>query len=184
MSVSPVLEKLQFRALNNLNYRWAIVLIVASIIVPAVVFMTIVVHYDLNNLSRGQVVLALGVGGITSFFIVAFIFSKFLAMLFTMTFYEDHMKVKSGNSSTQYDFKQMQSLEIWNNSDYAKLIVHYHDQKIKFHVGFANLLKVRPILEVEDKLDLIFSPQRGFTKRVVNHKGICKITYTLLHPCT
>ncbi len=178
MNSLPPLAHIQFRALNSRNYRWAIVLIIAAIIIPAAVFMAIVIHYNLTNLSRGQVISSLAVGGIISFFIVAFIFSKFLAESFTMTFYHDYMEVQSAKKKVQFSLTKMDSFEIWNNSDYSKLIVRYDNREIKYHVGFANLIKTVSILEAEDALDIAFSPQRGFTKHIVNQKGINKITYT------
>lgn len=174
----PTPTQILFRALNQRNYRLAIVLIILAIIVPAAIFMAIVIHYNITDLSRGQVISFLAVGGIISFFIVAFIFSKFLADNFTMTFHNSCIAVQSSNTISNFDFVHLESFQIWNNSDYSKLIIRHDNQVIKYHVGFANLIKTTPILAAEDTLDIVFSPQLGFTKHIANQKGINIITYT------
>ncbi len=178
MGVGPNSTQIQFRALNQPNYRLAIVMIILATIVPAVIFMAIVIHYNITNLSRGEVVSCLAVGGIISFLIVAFIFSKFLAEQFTMTFHTDYIEVQSSKTNDTFDFAHLESFQIWNNSDYSKLIIRHGHQLVKYHVGFANLIKTIPILAAEDTLDIVFSPQLGFTKHIVNRKGINIITYS------
>lgn len=178
IEAEPTSTQIQFRALNQRNYRRAIVLIILAIIVPAAVFMAIVIHYNLTGLSRGQILACLAIGGIISFFIVAFIFSKFLAEHFSMIFHADYIEVQSTKTTRRFDFAQLESFQIWNNSDYSKLIIRHGNQVVKYHVGFANLIKTIPILAAENTLDIVFSPQLGFTKHIVNQKGINIITYT------
>lgn len=60
-------DHLTFRALISKRYPLAIVLIIMAILIPAALFMVIVIYNEITNLSRGQVVCMMGVAGFLSF---------------------------------------------------------------------------------------------------------------------
>lgn len=177
MKPETIIENLNFRALETKMYRIAIFLIVLAILIPAAVFMIIVIYYDIKNLGRGQIVSIMGLAGFASFFLVAFIFSKFLAKNYVMAFYPEKLTVQFELKEQQFELNRIRKFEVWNNSDYSKLVLYYDDEEIKYHVGFANLLNVKPILQDENILDVVFTEKKGFIKQVNNVKGYSKICY-------
>ncbi|WP_223583183.1 hypothetical protein [Sphingobacterium sp. GVS05A] len=173
-----VIGNLTFRALSSKRYQIAIGLILIAILIPVAAFMGFVMHNNITDLNRGQIIGIMGGLGILSFACVAFIFSKFLAKKYIMAFYSDRIVVQ-GDGVRQFDLDKIASFDIWNDSDYAKLVISYQEKLVKYHVGFANLIYGKPILENRDKLDAIFTKERGFDKMVENRKGITRIYYSI-----
>jgi len=170
------IEDLNFRALDSKRYRITIVL---AILIPASIFMAIVVYNDITNLGRGQIISIMGVAGFAFFFLVAFVFSKCLAKKYRIVFYSNIVIVQCEGKEIALELSKILSFEVWNLSDYAKLVIRYENLSIKYHVGFANLLNAKPILEPVDKLDLVFTSEKGFVKRIENIKGVVKISYCI-----
>ena len=90
--------ELEFKALNQREYRIAIVLIVLAILIPALLFMIFVVLNNLNKIPRSFLIGILGILGIISFFILALIVNKTLGKKYELTFNETELLIKSNKT--------------------------------------------------------------------------------------
>ncbi|ULT25565.1 hypothetical protein KUH03_00685 [Sphingobacterium sp. E70] len=94
-----VIGNLTFRALSSKRYQIAIGLILMAILIPVAAFMGFVMHNNITDLNRGQIIGIMGGLGIVSFVCVAFIFSKFLAKNISWHF----IQIASWCKGTGYD---------------------------------------------------------------------------------
>lgn len=169
--------ELEFKALNQREYRIAIVLIVLAILIPALLFMIFVVLNNLNKIPRSFLIGILGILGIISFFILALIVNKTLGKKYELTFNETELFIKS-NKTEVINYYEINSIRIHNNTDYSKIVIHKKDgSDFKLFVGMANLLNNKDILEPASILDSAL--EKKFRKEVTKRKGIDIIIYKI-----
>ncbi len=170
---------LHFKGMTKKQYSYAIFFIVFSIFFVAGLFAAIAIYYSLYNITRAQVILTCGTGGIITFFILAFLFKKLLADKFELDFKQHQVVIKSDKINEVIEYSHLRELEIRNNTDYSYLLfTDNKDKKVKIFVGMANLLSSKSIILVpSDKLDILFK-ENHFRKETYIKKGMEYIIYS------
>ncbi|WP_244893032.1 hypothetical protein [Elizabethkingia ursingii] len=170
---------LSFRGMTQSQYRLSIFFIILSIFLIPTIFMTIVISYQLNKISKSMVIIIMGISAIIVFFIISFLFKKLLASNFKIHFEDKQAAISSKNINRVVLYENIEKLEIRNNTDYSYLLFLEKDgRKTKIFVGMANLgMKTSTILTPADQLDPFFG-KPGFEKKAYFKKNLEYILYT------
>jgi len=105
---------------------------------------------------------------------------KILTKEYDIELKNDLLEIKSKKYDKQFYYKNIDNIIIWNNTDYAKIVIEANDEKIQYNIGFANLsFKNKSndkIIKTFDEIDKILHENK-FVKTIENKKGIEIIKY-------
>ena len=129
--------------------------------------------------NKGKTLLGLFIGVIIIIPLIKLII-KIFAKEYDMELKNDLLEIKSKKHDKQLYYKYIENIVIWNNTDYAKIIIKANNERIQYNIGFTNLFFKNKsnykIIDTFDEIDMILQKNK-FVKTIENKKGIEIIKY-------
>jgi hypothetical protein len=174
--------KIKFK---SIKIHLFVLLVIITIISGAAILFSFFkfINYNPKGMARPTVVIAGLVIGVPLYWIILFII-KTLKQEYILEINVGEIEIKSKFIDEIISYDKIENVIIYNNTDYAKIIINTNIKKYKFNIGFANLgfstyfnnKMAFKLIDSFDELDRIFS--KNMLKRTVeNRKGIDIVKY-------
>jgi len=171
---------IQFKAARHfLPFLITAIVIGASIIV----WILKTIHNYPQGVGRGVIAILGIIIGFLIYCCLVMIIKKVIANDYQMEFSDNEIIIESKKNNQRIRYEELVSFTVYNNGEYAKIVINAHAQKQKYYIGFANM-KFTPgnhfqILDSFSELDSLFI-KKGFVKNVnkkASKKGLNIVEY-------
>ena len=117
------------------------------------------------------------------------IFTLLLRILkheYIMELNHNHMEIKSRRYTIKLFYKEIKNIIIWNNTDYAKIVVETNNNNYKYYIGLANLKfshffeifgKKNQFVIFESFIDVDRILKNNYSKVIKENKGKSIVEY-------